>query len=243
MKKFFKRATAGIVALGVATAGFVVNPQTAHAFRLGDFVGGLSNLLGVGGKTDINTANDRMLENFYYSTALLAAAYQNVKIATDDSIENKELITQQQAVQSAVKTSDAGLNMKNGAAQRKQDAEHMKKYLSDALASGDEEKLKKIDEFIKTANNQRLISDFMAGVSYTQIGLITATEVAKITSGDTSGIGNIIAIAKETEGLLKIRGELSKAFKTATQEYRKNRGIKDPSKKEVKGAAAQIEKG
>ncbi|MBE8951280.1 MAG: hypothetical protein SR3Q1_11970, partial [Quinella sp. 3Q1] len=86
--------------------------------------------------------------------------------------------------------------------------------------------------------------DVMAGVSYTQIGFITAAQLKSVASGNVvEGIGNIIAIAQETDTLLKIRNELSKSLKTATEEYRKARGIKDPSKKESKAAAAQIEKG
>ena len=240
MKRFLKRAVTAALIVGIVGGG--VNAPTASAFNLGQLASGLLGIAGSGG--DINTANQKMLENFYYSTALLASAYGNVKIATDDSIANKNLITQEQAVKSAVKTSDAGLNMKNGAEQNKNDAENVKKYLSDALASGDEEKLKQIDEFIKTANEQRLLSDVMAGVSYTQIGFITAAQVKSIASGNViEGIGNIIAIAQETDALLKVRNELSKSLKMATEEYRKARGIKDPSKKEQKAAAAEIEKG
>ena len=243
MKKFFKKFVTAAVVVGIVGGG--VCAPTASALGLGQIVGGLGSLLGGGGGggKDINSANDKMLQNFYYSTALLQAAYQNVKLATDDSIANKDLITQEQAAKSAVKSSDAGLNMKNGAEQNKKDAENIKKYLSDALASGDEEKLKQIDSFVKTANSQRLLSDVMAGVSYAQIGLITASQVSSIASGNLEGIGNIIAIAKETESLLKIRGDLSKSLKMATEEYRKARGIKDPSKKEQKAAAAAIEKG
>ena len=177
MKKFFKKMVTAAVVVGVVGGG-VCSP-TASALGLGQIVGGLGGLLGGGGGKDINSANDKMLQNFYYSTALLQAAYQNVKLATDDSIANKDLITQEQAAKSAVKNSDAGLNMKNGAEQNKKDAENIKKYLSDALASGDEEKLKQIDSFIKTANSQRLLSDVMAGVSYAQIGLITASQVSR----------------------------------------------------------------
>lgn len=241
MKKIIKRAAMSFLALSVATASFAIVPQKAEAFSLGGLAGGLLNAFS-GGK-DVNSAHKKMLENFYYSTALLSAAYQNIKIATDDSIANKELITKEQAAKSAVKTSDAGLNMKNGADQNKRDAEHMKKYLAEALESGDEEKLKQIDSFVKAANDQRLLSDIMAGVSYTQIGLITASQVKGALSGNIGNIANIIAIAQETEGLLKVRGELSNLLKSATEEYRKSRGIKDPSKKEQKAAAKEIEKG
>ena len=197
----------------------------------------------IGSTQDLNAAHQKMLENFYYSTALLVGAYQNVQMATNDSIANKSLITQEQVVKSAVKTNDAGLNMKNGAEKTKNDAENMKKYLSNALASGDEEKLKQIDTFIKTANDQRLLSDVMAGVSYTQITMIMASQIKGVASGNLEGLGNIITIAKETEQLLGIRKELSKSLKLATEEYRKARGIKDPSKKEQKAAADKIEKG
>ena len=239
MKKFFKKAATTALIFSFVVGG--VNIPTAQAFSLGD-IGKIATGL-LGGTTDINKANDRMLENFYYSTALLQAAYTNVKMATDDSIANKNLITQEQAVKSAVKTNDAGINMKNGAEQNKKDAENMKSYLSNALASGDEEKLKQIDSFIQTANSQRLLSDVMAGVAYAQTGMIIATQVKSVVSGNMGGIDNIIAVAKEVDGLLKIRNQLSSTLKTATEEYRKARGIKDPSKKEQKAAAAQIEKG
>ncbi len=237
MKKIFKRTAVVALVVGLVAGG--VNAPAAEALSLG----GIGNLLGAGKGTDINTANKRMLENFYYSVALIAAAYQNVQIATDDSIVNKQLITQDQAVKSARKDSDAGLQMKNGAEQNKADAEKMKKYLSEALASGDEAKLAEIDNFIKTANTQRTLSNVMAGVSYTQAGIILMAQVKGAASGNLEGIGNAVAIANETKQMLEIRKELSKLLDTATAEYRKARGIKDPSKKEQKEAAAQIEKG
>lgn len=242
MNKFFKFATVTALATGLVIGG--VNSPKAEAFDLGGFAGALGGLLGV---NDIHTANKRMVENFQYSIALLAAAYQNVTIATDDSIANKELITQEQATKNALHSSDAGLNMKNGVEKNKSDAANMKKYLSDALAEGDEEKLKKIDSFMKTANNQRVLSDTMAGVAYAQVGLIVMSQVKNVISGDTNsaveGIGNIITVANEIKALLKIRKEMSTLLKTATQDYRKARGIKDPTKKEAKATAAQIEKG
>lgn len=241
MKKFFKRAAAGLVAVGFATVTFTANIQTAQAGGFGNILGTVGDALGITAK-DPQKAHDKMLENFYYSIALLDGAYKNISTATNDSIANKELITTQQVAQSAVKSNDAGINMKNGAAERKQQSEAAKKYLADALASGDEEKLKKIDEFVKTANSQRGLSDFMAGVASAQAGMIIASSIKNITSGNLSGLGNIIQVAKEVEGLLKIRSEGSKLLKEATNEYKKTRGIKDPSKKEQKKAADEIAK-
>lgn len=243
MKNFFKRAATGLVALSFAATTFTANAPTVQAFGLGDVVGAVGGALGLGGTNDPKKAHDKMLENFYYSIALLDGAYKNILTATDDSIANKDLIATEQVAKSAVKSNDAGTNMKNGASDRKQQAEAAKKYLADALASGDEEKLKKIDEFVKTANSQRVTSDFMAGVASAQAGLIVASSVKNMASGNLSGLGDIITVAKEVEGLLKVRGEISKSLKDATQEYRKTRGIKDPSKKEQKAAADKIEKG
>lgn len=242
MKKFFKRAATGLVAVSFAATTFTANVPTVQAFGLGDIVGGVGAIMGIGGN-DPKAAHDKMLENFYYSIALLDGAYKNILTATDDSIANKDLIAMEQAAKSAVKTNDAGTNMKNGANDRKQQAETVKKYLSDALASGDEEKLKQIDQFVKTANSQRVTSDFMAGVASAQAGMIIASSVKNIASGNMSGLGDIIQVAKEIEALLKVRGEVSKSLNEATQEYRKTRGIKDPSKKEQKAAAEAIEKG
>lgn len=240
MKGFFKKSVTAALAASLVFGG--VSYPTAEAIGLGDLAGGLLKAV-LGSAEDVNIANQRMLENFYYSVALIQAADQNVKIATDDSIANKDLITQDQAVKSAVKTNDAGINMKNGAEQNKNSAEQTKKYLSEMLASGDEEKLKQIDSFIKTANQQRTLSDFMAGVASVQAGMIVATQVKGIAGGNLEGIGNIIVVAKEVQEMLSVRKQYSNSLKEATAEYRKARGIKDPSKKEQKAAAAEIEKG
>lgn len=239
MKKFFKRAAIAALIVGVVAVGINFPNRTAEAFDLGD----LGRIFQIFDKTDINTAKKRMLDNFSYSTALLAAAYQNVRIATDDSIANRELITNERAIRNALNSTDAGTNLKNGAAQGRQDAERAKKYLQDALASGDEEKLARIDEYVKVADNQRLVSDVMANVSYTQAGLIIAEQIRNVTSGNLQSIGNVMNVVHEIQGMLKIRGELSGLLKTATEEYRKNRGIKPPTKKEQEQAAEQIEKG
>lgn len=115
MKKFFKKVAATAVILGVIGGG--VSASRAEAFNLGDIgaaigLGNSSQALDMEG---LESDQKRMLNNLYYSTALIQAEYQNVKIATDDSIANKSAITADQAVKSAVKSSDAGLNMKNGA--------------------------------------------------------------------------------------------------------------------------------
>lgn len=238
MKSVYKKFAAGLLIFSMATTSFVFNPPRAEAFDLGD----LAKIFGVGGN-DLETSKNRMLKNFNYSTALLTAAYENVKLATDDSIANKEIITKERATRAALKTSDAGLHMKNGAGQNRRDAENMKKYLSNALAAGDEEKLKQIDSFIKVANEQRTLSDFMAGIAYTQIGLITVSKLTNLFSGNFKEFETIMAIAQETDQLLKVRGELSDLLNTATAEYRMARGIKDPSKEEQQKTADQIEKG
>ena len=241
MKKIFKRAAATALVIGLVAGGMNYSTSTAEAISLG----GVGKIIGVGGGggADMNSANERMVETFSYSTALLQAAYENVQLATNDSIANKELITQEQAAKSAVKSTDGGIKMKNGAEQNKQEADNAKKYLADALASGDEEKLKKIDAFIKTANDQRLVSDVMAHVAYTQAGLIIAQNAKNVASGNLQGLGDMVDTAKQVQDLLKVRNELSTLLKTATEEYRKARGIKDPSKKEQKAAADKIEKG
>lgn len=243
MKKMFRCAMTVALSFSLVFGG--VNSSTAEAFDFGSLAKGVLGI--IGGGTDINTANKRMVENFNYSIALLTAAYQNVATATNDSIANKTLITQEQATKNALQSSEAGLNMKNGAEKNKEDATNMKKYLEAALAEGDQEKLNQIDSFMKAANNQRVLSDTMAGVAYAQATMIVMSQVKNAVSGNASsaieGIGNIITVANEIQALLKVRKEVSEVLKTATQDYRKARGIKDPSKKEAKAAAKQIEKG
>lgn len=241
MNKFFKRAAAGIVATAFAATTFAANIPTAQAFGLGDIVKGVGEALGIGG--DPKESRDKMLENYYYSIALLDAAYQNVVTATDAGIANKNIITTEQAAMSAVKSNDAGTNLKNGAAQKKQQADAVKKALADAVASGDEEKLKQIDEFIKTANSQRLTSNVMAGVASAQAGMIIASSAKNIATGNLSSLGDIVNVAKDVEAVLKVRNDTAKLLDTATKEYRKTRSIKDPSKKEQKAAADSIKKG
>ena len=226
-----------LVILSVVSGNLTVNQPRVEAMNLGDW----ARIFGVG--NDLERSKQRMLKNFNYSTALLTAAYENVRIATDDTIANKEIITQEQATRAALRTSDGGTRMRNGAEQNRRDAEHMRKYLSDALAAGDEEKLKRIDAFIETANNQRALSDFMAGIAYTQIGLITVSKVTGALSGNGGEIEELIALTQETESLLRVRSELSHLLKSVTAEYRLNRGIKEPSKEEQKSTADKIEKG
>ena len=244
MKKFFKGVAATALVVGLFSGA--VSSPTAQAFGLGDIgaavgLGNSKNSLDMDG---LNSSQTRMLENLYYSTALLQAAYQNIKVATDDSIANKNAITVEQAAKSAVKSSDAGTKMKNGAEQTQADAQNMKNYLSSALASGDEAKLKQIDELIKVANSERLISDSMAGVAGVQAAnILKAGLKGGLSPENLSKIEPLIKTAKEAQGLLKVRSQLSKALDTATREYRKARGIKDPSKKESEAAAAKIEKG
>ena len=270
MKKFFRHMVAAALIVGIVAGG--MNPSTANAFSLGDIGKGIEKVgkeIGIDkiGKAKIDMSSigkaiglgdsnkvldmeglegsqKRMLENLYYSTALIQVAYQNVKIATDDSIANKNAITAEQAARSAVKSSDAGLKMKNGAEQRKKESEGMKKYLSSALTSGDEEKLRQIDNLIKVANSERLISDTMAGVAGVQaLKVVKAGLMKGLDPTNLSNLEPLIKTAKEAQALLKVRSDLSKALSTATKEYRKARGIKDPSKKEQKVAANQIEKG
>lgn len=247
MNKFFKRASAGLLAAIFAATTFTADVPTAQAFKLGDIADGLGDIIGIGGKGgksgDLTSSRDKMLENYYYSIALLDAAYQNVLTATDAGIANKNIISTEQAAKSAVKSNDAGTNMKNGADQKRQQAEAAKKALADAVASGDEEKLKQIDEFIKTANNQRLTSNVMAGVASAQAGMIIASSAKNIATGNLDNLGDIVNVAKDVEGVLKLRNEAAKLLDTATKEYRKTRGIKDPGKKEQKAAADAIEKG
>ena len=244
MRNIFKRAATAALIVGLVAGG--VNSPTAEAINLG----GVGSAIGLGDSSKVldveglESSQKRMLDNLYYSTALIMAAYENVKIATDDSIANKNAITAEQVTKSAVKNSDAGLQMKNGAEQNEKDAENMKKYLSDALASGDEDKLKQIDELIKVANSERLISDSMAGVAGVQAAKIVKSGLkGGLDPTNLAKLEPLIKTAKEAQSLLKVRSQLSKALATATQEYRKARAIKDPSKKESEEAAAQIEKG
>jgi len=236
MKNFPKRFATWLIVLTVAF-GISAEPR-AEALSLSDW----ANIFGVGGR-DIEKSKQRMMKNFNYSTALLAAAYENVRIATDDTIANKELITQEQATRAALRTSDGGTKLKNGAEQNRRDAENIRRYLSAAMTEGDEEKLKRIDAFIETANSQRNLSDFMAGIAYAQIGLITVNKFTNVFSGNFSDLDDLIATTQEVDGMLKVRGELSDLLKTATAEYRLNRGIKDPSREEQQRTADQIEKG
>ena len=251
MKKIFKVTVAGLIAASVATTGLIVQSPTAEAGlglgsigkSIGDAVTG-----GKGSGVDIEGLNhnqSNMLNHLYYSVALLNAAVENVKIATNDSITNKTAISAKAAALSAQKNSDAGLNMKNGAEQTKTDMSKSKEYLSEALKSGDEEKLKQIDAMIKEANSERLLSDTIGGYAGAEATkIVTSTLKALKNPGELGPqLNQLSKAAKETQNLLKVRNELSKALSDATKEYKSKRGIKDPSKDEQKKAAAEIEKG
>ena len=132
--------------------------------------------------------------------------------------------------------------MRNDAEQTKFEMENAQNYLSTALQSGDEEKLKQIDAAVKEANAERLLSDTMASVAATEATkIVTSTLKALKNPGELANqIDPIVKTAKEVQNLLKVHSELSKALSTATKEYRAQRGIKDPSKKELKAAQEDI---
>ena len=245
MKRIGKKVAAGVLAMSLAAGGMMLPTSTAHALSLGSIGSALGGVAGGGVDVEgLNSRQSRMLENLYYSVALLQAATENINIATNDSITNKNLITASAAAKSAQKSSDAGLNMKNGAEQTKKDMENAQSYLSTALNSGDEEKLKAIDSAVRVANTERLLSDTMGGVAAGEaIKIVASTLKALKNPGELAGkIDQFSKTAKETQALLKVRSELSKALSMATKDYRAKRGIKDPSKAEIKQTSDEIVK-
>ena len=128
-------------------------------------------------------------------------------------------------------------------AKKDKTAEAMKKSLADALASGDEAKLAQVDKAIKTANEQRMLSDALSAIA-----LVQAAKIVKDTAKgglSLSNVGNIAKFAKtaqQAQSLLKARNEFSKMMSEATADYKKARGIKDPTKAEIDAAKNKLGK-
>ena len=248
MKGVSKKAGIFFLALTVAVTTFSVNPKPAAAFNLGDLGNILGGLLGGGGgggrgrkgyvdRNALERNREKLINNLYYSTALLNAAYENVRIATDETILNRHAITVDVVAKSAMRTGDAGIQMRNGAEDFQRSADAKRQYLSEALASGDEEKLREIDALIEAANKQRAVSDSIGAVAGLQAVLILKDVFGGGVSLDNmNNLSTFIQTAQEAQSILKARSKLSKMIKSVTKEYRENRGQKDPDKKAIKEA-------
>ena len=245
MKGVSKKIGIFFLVLTVAVTTFSVNPKPAQAFDLGDIGEIIGGLIGGGGgrhgrrgsvdRYSLERNREKLINNLYYSTALLNAAYENVRIATDETILNRHAITVDVVAKSAVRADDAGIQMRNGADEFARSADAKRQYLSEALASGDEEKLREIDALIDAANHQRAVSD--------SIGVIAGLQAVMILKDVFSGgfenmaaLSTFIQTAQDAQSILKARSKLSKLIKNVTKEYRENRGQKDPDKKAIKKA-------
>ncbi len=248
MKKITKKLAAGLLAVSVATTGLAVNFSTAEAGLLG----GLGDVVG-GGKSGgssvdvsgLNKSQTLLLANLAVSAGLMQTAFSNAENAKLETIENAELITTDVARKSFA-TNDLGVATKMKEAANKADkektADSIKQNLAAAMQSGDEAKLKQIDKFIKSANEQRMLSDTLSVVA----GVQAAKIIADTAKGglSLSNAGNIVKFAKtaqQAQSLLKVRSTFSKSLSAATAEYKKNRGLKDPSKAEIDKQAKTME--
>lgn len=248
MKKVSKKLAAGLLAVSIATTGLTANFTTAEAFGLGDVLGGVLGGGGGGGAVDeagLTKQQNNLLSNLAVSTAVMNAAYQNAQIASGETRANSQLIATEAVTRSVVKTDmSEATKMKDAVAKAKKDKtdETIKKNLSAALTEADETKLKEIDSYIKTANQQRMLSDALGVLAVYQAGVIVK-ETAK---GGLSlaNAGNIIKFAqtaKQVQSYLKVRSQLSKMLSDATKDYKAARGIKDPSKAEIEKTVKTME--
>ena len=242
MKKISQKIAAGLLAVSVASTGLAVNIQTAEALNLGGALGNIAGgILGGGGAVDANSlgkSQTLLLANLSVSSALMNAAFQNCQLAVGESVANKSII-QTETITKGLNKSDMAeaTKLKNAAEKAEKDktADTMKSNLKAALESGDEAKLKQIDGFIKTANQQRMISDSLGAIAVVQAGKIIADTLKG--GANISNLSKFVDTAKQAKSLLDTRSKFSKMLSTATAEYKKTRGIKDPSKNDIKAAS------
>ena len=173
------------------------------------------------------------------------AAFENCQFATNVSSVNSQLITTDAVTKSVVKSDMAeATKMKNAVDQAKKDKtiDIMKKNLAEALNSGDEAKLKRIDTFIKEVNRQRMLSDTLGAIALIQAGkIIVDTARGGLSLSNLNNIATFTKTAKQVQSLLKTRSQLSKLLSTATAEYKKTRSITDPSKAEIEKTSKTME--
>ena len=246
MKNLKKKLAAGLVAVSVATTGLTAYAPTAEAGLLGG-IGDVAGAVLGGGKggdsaadvEGLSKSQNALLLNLAISASLMNSSYQYCAFALGVLKENPNLPATEALVKSATATEDkmaTATNLKKLSEQAKKDktAEAMKKSLADALASDDKEKLAQIDKAIKTANEQRMLSDALSAIA-----LVQAAKIVKDTAKgglSLSNAGNIAKFAKtaqQAQSLLKARNEFSKMMSDATADYKKARGIKDPSKSDI----------
>lgn len=250
MKNLAKKIATGFLAVTVITTGLTANISTVEAFGLGDITGAIFGGGGNSGGGSVNVdgltkQHDNLISNLAISTALMNAAFQNCQYATGETIENRHLIITETVTKSVVKTDLAeATKMKDAANKAKKDktADTIKKNLDAALSSGDEAKLKEIDDYIKAANEQRLLSDALGAVALVQAGIIIKeTAQGGLSLANVTNIVKFANTAKQVESLLKTRNQFSKMLSEATAVYKQNRGIKDPTKAEIDKTAKTME--
>ena len=262
MNKIAKKIAAGLLAVSVATTGLTFDIQKAEAFNLGKIgkdigkslenvgkgiggaVGGaVGGVLGGGkngGQVDVQglrKSETLLLANLAVSAGLMNSALEQCKMATGQSAANAHLMQTNAVVRNLNKNDmGAAVNMKNAADKAKKDKVDVaiKNNLSAAITSGDEAKLKRIDSYIKNANQQRMISDALGAIAVVQAGkIISDTIKGGLSVNNAGNIVKFAKTAKEAQSLLSARSKLSKMLSTATAEYKKTRGIKDPTKAEI----------
>ena len=246
MKNLKKKLAAGLVAVSVATTGLTAYAPTAETGLLGG-IGDVAGAVLGGGKGGDSAADvegltksqNALLLNLAVSASLMDSARQYCEFAAGVSKDNPNLQATKTVVEQATSTEDKmglGIKFQNLSKQAKKDktAETVKKSLADVLESGDEEKLAQIDKAIKTANEQRMLSDALSAIA-----LVQAAKIVKDTAKgglSLSNAGNIAKFAKtaqQAQSLLKARNEFSKMMSEATADYKKARGIKDPKPADI----------
>ena len=243
MKNLKKKLAAGLVAVSVATTGLTAYAPTAEAGLL-DSVGSAVLGGGKGGDSAADTesltkSQNALLLNLAVSASLMNSAWQYCEFASGAAKDNKELYATEAVVKAATSAEDktaTATNLKKLGEKAKKDkaAESMKKSLADVLESGDPAKMEQVDKAIKTANEQRMLSDALSAIA-----LVQAAKIVKDTAKgglSLSNVGNIAKFAKtaqQAQSLLKARNEFSKMMSEATADYKKARGIKDPSKSDI----------
>ncbi len=197
---------------------------------------------------------NKMLSNLSRSTVLMLMSVNEMDKAFNLGLQTQNSEGAKAAMHSAVASGNSGemLNFSRGVMSSfkdKEKCENIKKLIEEgcksALASGDEEKLKKLDSAIKNARIEKAASDAFVAAS--------AIDLIKIAKDATAGLKGQVELATQYQQILdttkyakevmNMRGAVSKMLKVSTDNYSKTRKLEKPSKAAIKAAQNSVEKG
>lgn len=240
-----KRILATTLAVMLGTS--MVASNTALAFGFGDVANIVSGGPAAGATEEapdmdgLTGRQERMLDRLASSTLLFSAATVDVYQALE---LDPKIIGEQNLIFSNLSGDKTNKDYVKKAASEKIATKEVKAAAKAALASGDQDKIGRINEAIKSANLKK-----QGAYLYTGLALADAVSVIKEGSRGMkgfSGEGQLIGIVKSAQAaqsLCNAQNKQIKALNEALAEYSASQNIEKPSDEESQAAADSFLKG